>query len=219
MVDAAGALGPRARDQAGYRAELVSLAARAQHGPRRCARPALSTIATYDRHEVRRRLHRVARPLRAVARARPAAQGQKPVVVTSALPEGHGPPARSGRPGRGAPERLRRPGPGGQGPPRAGRGGLCSTRTRPPPLLEPSEGPARRSCAICHAPSTRSAELHAAHPRRHRRHRRAPVAASWWPRRLSQQGLRAETIDCRTVVITDDALGGASPLLAEIAPA
>jgi len=35
---------------------------------------------------------------------------------------------------------------------------------------------------------------------------------------LSQQGLRAETIDARTVIITDDAFGAASPLLDEIAP-
>ena len=35
---------------------------------------------------------------------------------------------------------------------------------------------------------------------------------------LSQQGLRAETIDARTVIITDDAFGAASPLLSEIGP-
>ena len=35
---------------------------------------------------------------------------------------------------------------------------------------------------------------------------------------LSQQGLRAETIDARTVIITDDAFGAASPLLEEIGP-
>jgi len=35
---------------------------------------------------------------------------------------------------------------------------------------------------------------------------------------LSQEGLRAETIDARTVIITDDAFGEASPLLEEIAP-
>ena len=35
---------------------------------------------------------------------------------------------------------------------------------------------------------------------------------------LSQHGLRAETIDARTVIITDDAFGAASPLLDEIAP-
>ena len=35
---------------------------------------------------------------------------------------------------------------------------------------------------------------------------------------LSQHGLRAETIDARTVMITDDAFGAASPLLEEIAP-
>jgi aspartate kinase len=35
---------------------------------------------------------------------------------------------------------------------------------------------------------------------------------------LSQQGLRAETIDARTVIITDNAFGAASPLLEEIAP-
>jgi aspartate kinase len=36
--------------------------------------------------------------------------------------------------------------------------------------------------------------------------------------RLAQQGLRAETIDARTVIITDDAFGGAAPLIEEIAP-
>ena len=35
---------------------------------------------------------------------------------------------------------------------------------------------------------------------------------------LSQHGLRAETIDARTVIITDDAFGDASPLLEEIGP-
>ena len=35
---------------------------------------------------------------------------------------------------------------------------------------------------------------------------------------LSQQGLRAETIDARTVILTDDAFGAASPLMDEIAP-
>jgi aspartate kinase len=35
---------------------------------------------------------------------------------------------------------------------------------------------------------------------------------------LSQQGLRAETIDARTLVITDDHFGAATPLLDEIAP-
>jgi aspartate kinase len=35
---------------------------------------------------------------------------------------------------------------------------------------------------------------------------------------LRQHGLRAETIDARTVIITDDAFGGASPLLEDIAP-
>ena len=35
---------------------------------------------------------------------------------------------------------------------------------------------------------------------------------------LSQQGLRAETIDARTVILTDDKFGAASPLMAEIAP-
>jgi aspartate kinase len=35
---------------------------------------------------------------------------------------------------------------------------------------------------------------------------------------LSQQGLRAETIDARTIIITDDVFGAASPLLEEIAP-
>jgi aspartate kinase len=35
---------------------------------------------------------------------------------------------------------------------------------------------------------------------------------------LSQAGLRGETIDARTVIITDDAFGAASPLLGEIAP-
>jgi aspartate kinase len=35
---------------------------------------------------------------------------------------------------------------------------------------------------------------------------------------LSQQGLRAETIDARTVIITDEAFGAASPLLSEIGP-
>jgi aspartate kinase len=35
---------------------------------------------------------------------------------------------------------------------------------------------------------------------------------------LSQQGLRAETIDARTIILTDDAFGEASPLLEEIGP-
>jgi aspartate kinase len=35
---------------------------------------------------------------------------------------------------------------------------------------------------------------------------------------LSQQGLRAETIDARTVILTDDKFGAASPLMSEIAP-
>ena len=35
---------------------------------------------------------------------------------------------------------------------------------------------------------------------------------------LSQGGLRAETIDARTVILTDDKFGAASPLMAEIAP-
>jgi aspartate kinase len=35
---------------------------------------------------------------------------------------------------------------------------------------------------------------------------------------LSQQGLRAETIDARTVILTDDEFGAASPLMSEIAP-
>ena len=35
---------------------------------------------------------------------------------------------------------------------------------------------------------------------------------------LGQQGLRAETIDPRTLIVTDDVFGGASPLLEEIAP-
>jgi aspartate kinase len=35
---------------------------------------------------------------------------------------------------------------------------------------------------------------------------------------LSQEGLRAETIDARTVIVTDDAFGEAAPLLEEIAP-
>jgi aspartate kinase len=35
---------------------------------------------------------------------------------------------------------------------------------------------------------------------------------------LSQQGLRAETIDARTIILTNDAFGEASPLLEEIAP-
>jgi aspartate kinase len=35
---------------------------------------------------------------------------------------------------------------------------------------------------------------------------------------LVQEGLRAETVDARTIVITDQAFGGASPLLEEIAP-
>jgi aspartate kinase len=35
---------------------------------------------------------------------------------------------------------------------------------------------------------------------------------------LAHQGLRAETIDARTVIITDDAYGGAAPLLEEIGP-
>ena len=35
---------------------------------------------------------------------------------------------------------------------------------------------------------------------------------------FGQQGLRAETIDPRTLIVTDDAFGAASPLLEEIGP-
>ena len=49
--------------------------------------------------------------------------------------------------------------------------------------------------------------------------RRAAVERAGGRGARASRGLRAETIDARTVILTDDAFGAASPLLAEIAPA